>query len=182
MVCLSYPFKHPRHVIEPERFAHLATLTTPALIVQGTQDVFGGLELTENYQLSATVRVRFFDGGHEFDLSVPPGEDIVREVEDFIKDGWRENAKILDGFDEAFYLQTNSDVAQAVAAGALQSGRLHFQRNGRRERRKFRLLPKTAHPPILADAAIETIEDNTRTAKSATVKAKSQAHGAAKAK
>src|SRR5580698_10526969 len=49
MICVAYPFKNPKRVLEPERFAHLATLTTPTLIVQGSHDPYGGSEVTENY-------------------------------------------------------------------------------------------------------------------------------------
>jgi len=43
----------------------------------------------------------------------------------------------LEDFDEAVYLARNPDVAAAVASGAFASGRDHFERHGRAERRAF---------------------------------------------
>ena len=39
IVCLGYPFKHPEQDDEPARYAHLAQLKTPMLIIQGIRDV-----------------------------------------------------------------------------------------------------------------------------------------------
>jgi hypothetical protein len=64
VVCVAYPFKNPMRVLEPERFAHLATLATPTLIIQGIQDPYGGIGVTENYLLSPSIRLEFVDGDH----------------------------------------------------------------------------------------------------------------------
>jgi len=66
LVCLGYPF-HPPRAPERLRTAHLATLTTPTLILQGTRDPFGGLDEVQSYGLAPAVRVEFLpDGDHSF--------------------------------------------------------------------------------------------------------------------
>jgi ectoine hydroxylase-related dioxygenase (phytanoyl-CoA dioxygenase family) len=42
---------------------------------------------------------------------------------------------VLDAFDERWYLETYPDVATAVQEGLIESGRRHFERNGREEGR-----------------------------------------------
>ena len=59
----------------------------------------------------------------------------------------------IENFDEDAYLASNPDVAQVVAAGGLQSGRLHFERHGMKERRRARL---TAGVPGLRRYEIAT--------------------------
>jgi predicted alpha/beta-hydrolase family hydrolase len=89
VICVAYPFKHPKHVLEPERFAHLATITTPTLIIQGIRDVYGGIEVTEDYHLSSSIRLEFFDGGHEFVASARQCAHIPHLVHAFALVGWR---------------------------------------------------------------------------------------------
>src|SRR6185436_4276622 len=48
VVCFGYPF-HPPGKPAQLRTAHLETLRTPALIVQGTRDEFGSREEVETY-------------------------------------------------------------------------------------------------------------------------------------
>ncbi len=57
IVCLGYPFKHPHHGDEPERYAHLAQLKTPMLIIQGVDDEYGGLEIEHKYVLSEKIEL-----------------------------------------------------------------------------------------------------------------------------
>jgi predicted alpha/beta-hydrolase family hydrolase len=67
LVCLGYPFHPPGKPATAVRLAHLATLVTPTLIVQGTRDQFGTAEEVPDYQLSKAVRVRWLeDGDHSF--------------------------------------------------------------------------------------------------------------------
>lgn len=66
VICMAYPFKHPNHDVEPDRFAHLAALATPTLIIQGLRDDYGGLDVMADYPLSSSIRLEFFDGDHEF--------------------------------------------------------------------------------------------------------------------
>jgi predicted alpha/beta-hydrolase family hydrolase len=62
LVCLGYPF-HPPKRPEKTRTAHLATLRTPALIVQGTRDPFGSPGEIASYVLAPSIRVALVDDG-----------------------------------------------------------------------------------------------------------------------
>lgn len=65
LICLGYPFHPPGRPAAP-RTAHLETLATPALIVQGTRDPFGTPDEVAGYALSPAVRVRWIeDGDHD---------------------------------------------------------------------------------------------------------------------
>jgi predicted alpha/beta-hydrolase family hydrolase len=68
LVCLGYPFRPPRAAAPAAlRTAHLETLCTPTLIVQGTRDPFGGPALVAGLALSAAVRIQWIDDGdHSF--------------------------------------------------------------------------------------------------------------------
>ncbi|HKU40523.1 MAG TPA: alpha/beta fold hydrolase [Polyangiales bacterium] len=64
VVCLGYPF-HPPGQPEKLRTAHLATLKTRCLIVQGSRDQFGTEEEIASYRLSRAIRVLILpDGDH----------------------------------------------------------------------------------------------------------------------
>jgi predicted alpha/beta-hydrolase family hydrolase len=64
LVCLGYPF-HPPGRPDRLRTAHLAALRTPALIVQGTRDPFGGRDEVASYRLSPAIRIAWIaDGDH----------------------------------------------------------------------------------------------------------------------
>jgi len=64
LVCLGYPF-HPPGRPERLRTAHLETLETPTLIVQGTRDPFGGEDEVSGYRLSKQARLHWApDGDH----------------------------------------------------------------------------------------------------------------------
>jgi len=66
LVCLGYPF-HPPGRPEKLRTAHLETLSTPALVVQGTRDAFGTREDVAEYHLSPAIRVVWLeDGDHSW--------------------------------------------------------------------------------------------------------------------
>lgn len=140
VICFAYPFRHPSSVLEPLRFSHLARITVPTLIFQGTRDAYGAVDITENYALSPAVTVRFVNTDHDFDL--PPSEwDVVAEkVTKFLDTVQRRLPAEGARFDEAFYLSTHPDVAAAIAAGTYISGEHHFNLKGRRKGRRFRLL------------------------------------------
>jgi predicted alpha/beta-hydrolase family hydrolase len=66
LVCLGYPF-HPPGQPERLRTTHLATLRTPALIVQGTRDPFGVPDEVAAYDLSPGIEILWLpDGDHSF--------------------------------------------------------------------------------------------------------------------
>lgn len=66
LVCLGYPF-HPPAKPESLRTAHLKSLRTPTLIVQGTRDALGSRDEVAAYGLSPAVRLFWVeDGDHSF--------------------------------------------------------------------------------------------------------------------
>jgi predicted alpha/beta-hydrolase family hydrolase len=65
LVCLGYPF-HPPGKPDRLRVAHLQTLATPTLIVQGTRDPFGAPDEVAGYGLPANIAVQWAeDGDHD---------------------------------------------------------------------------------------------------------------------
>jgi predicted alpha/beta-hydrolase family hydrolase len=80
VVCLGYPF-HPPGRPEKLRTAHLETLRTPALIVQGTRDPFGTREEVQEYRLSDRVRIFWIEeGDHSWK---PPARSGRTEAQNF---------------------------------------------------------------------------------------------------
>lgn len=140
VICFAYPFRHPSSVLEPLRFSHLAHITVPTLIFQGTRDTYGAIDITENYALSPAVTVRFVDTDHDFDLSPSEWDGVAEKVTKFLDSVQRQLPAKGARFDEAFYLRTHPDVAAAIAAGEYVSGEHHFKIKGRRKGRRFRLL------------------------------------------
>jgi hypothetical protein len=146
VVCLSYPFRMPNRRLEPERFAHLTNIAVPTLIVQGCRDEYGGLDVTEHYALSPSVRLRLIDGDHALAQS-PAGLDratpLIRSFCEATSTG-RPFAPAR--FDEAFYRRTHSRAAKEIAAGQYRSAEQHYKEVGQRERLAFRLLPEPDEP------------------------------------
>lgn len=157
VICLAYPFRMPMRVLEPARFAHLAAIRAPTLIVQGVDDPFGGLGVTEIYPFSAAVRLHFVAGGHGFEHAPQAWDAIAAAIAGFCERALTGPAAEQPGFDERFYLAANPDVAAAVARGVFGSGAEHFARHGRQEHRSFRLLapPDADGAPAAARIAAE---------------------------
>jgi len=66
LICLGYPF-HPPGRPEKLRTAHLETLETPALILQGERDPLGTRDEVASYSLSPAIRIAWCpDGDHSF--------------------------------------------------------------------------------------------------------------------
>jgi predicted alpha/beta-hydrolase family hydrolase len=66
LVCLGYPF-HPPGQPAKLRTKHLESLAVPALICQGTRDLFGTRDEVANYPLSRSTAVFWLeDGDHDF--------------------------------------------------------------------------------------------------------------------
>ena len=80
IVCLGYPFKHPEQDDEPARYAHLAQLKTPMLIIQGIQDEYGGIEIKNRYELSNNITLLFLDTDHNFAIDDAMAQDIVQHI------------------------------------------------------------------------------------------------------
>jgi predicted alpha/beta-hydrolase family hydrolase len=77
LVCLGYPF-HPPAQPDKLRVEHLAALSTPSLIVQGTRDSFGTRDDVRKYKLSAAIRVEWVeDGDHDLAPRKKSGVDPV---------------------------------------------------------------------------------------------------------
>ena len=65
LLCFSYPF-HPAGRPEKTRTAHLATLETPSLILQGTRDPLGNADDVAGYDLSPAINLHWLeDGDHD---------------------------------------------------------------------------------------------------------------------
>ncbi len=76
LICLGYPF-HPEGKTEKLRVDHLATLSTPTLIVQGTRDPFGTEEEVSRYLLSPSIALHWIEGG---DHNLAPRKSSGRGV------------------------------------------------------------------------------------------------------
>ena len=77
LVCLGYPF-HPPGKPEKLRTAHLETLRSPALIVQGDRDPFGGRDEVEAMCLSPNIAFHWLaDGDHSFEPRKKSGETLA---------------------------------------------------------------------------------------------------------
>jgi predicted alpha/beta-hydrolase family hydrolase len=64
-LCFGYPF-HPPGRPEKTRTEHLAALSVPSLILQGTRDPFGGREEVAGYGLAPAIRLHWIeDGNHD---------------------------------------------------------------------------------------------------------------------
>lgn len=81
LVCLGYPF-HPPKKPEQLRTAHLATLKTKTLIVQGSRDEFGSREEVAGYTLSPQIELMWIeDGDHSLSPRKKLGHDPKRSME-----------------------------------------------------------------------------------------------------
>ena len=81
LVCFGYPF-HPPGRPERMRTQHLMTLKTPALIIQGTRDPFGGRDEIAGYKLPKTIRVAWLeDGEHSFKPRAASGVTLDDNLE-----------------------------------------------------------------------------------------------------
>jgi predicted alpha/beta-hydrolase family hydrolase len=85
VICLGYPFHHPAHGDEPDRYAHLATLRTPCLILQGRCDPYGGAEDLARFQFSPAVAVQFVDADHELSLDNMHQRMAIDAVLEFLR-------------------------------------------------------------------------------------------------
>jgi uncharacterized protein len=85
LICFGYPF-HPPGRPEKLRTAHLAGLSTPALIIQGTRDQFGSREDVAAYELAPTISVHWIeDGDHSFKPRASSGRTESANVNEAIE-------------------------------------------------------------------------------------------------
>jgi predicted alpha/beta-hydrolase family hydrolase len=84
LVCFGYPF-HPPGQPAKVRTAHLETLATPMLVLQGERDPFGNREDVATYPLSPSIQVEWLpDGDHSLKPRASAGvtekENLSRAV------------------------------------------------------------------------------------------------------
>ncbi len=80
VIALGYPFRAPGQPPEPARYAHLATIETPTLIIQGRSDPYGGAEISRCYDLAAAVTVDLIEATHELALTRSAWDAIARRI------------------------------------------------------------------------------------------------------
>jgi uncharacterized protein len=80
LICLGYPF-HPPGRPRQLRTAHLESIATPTLIVQGTRDPLGSREEVGQLRLSPAIRIEWLeDGDHSFKPRVRSGRTQTQNV------------------------------------------------------------------------------------------------------
>ena len=95
LVCLGYPF-HPAGKPEKLRTAHLKTLKTPSLFVQGTRDALGSRDEVAGYGLSPAIRLHWADDG---DHNLVPRKASGRSA----KQNWDEAVAAIAAFVASLY-------------------------------------------------------------------------------
>ena len=90
LVCLGYPF-HPPGRPDKLRTAHLADLSTPTLIVQGTRDPFGTREEIGEFDLSSHIAFHWAEDG---DHGLKPRKSSGRSE----PQNWEESIEAIDRF------------------------------------------------------------------------------------
>ena len=90
LACLGYPF-HPAGKPERLRTEHLAALTVPTLILQGTRDSLGNRAEVEGYGLPPAIRLHWAEDG---DHDLKPRKASGRSAEQ----NWQNAVGALDGF------------------------------------------------------------------------------------
>jgi hypothetical protein len=84
LVCLGYPF-HPPGKSTSLRVAHLESLVTRALIVQGTRDAFGTPDEVAGYPLSERIEVHWLeDGDHSFKPRARSGRTLEQNLREAV--------------------------------------------------------------------------------------------------
>ena len=95
LICLGYPF-HPPGKPQLLRTAHLTSLRTPALIIQGTRDQFGTESEVSTYDLSKAIRIEWLkDGDHSFKPRAGSGateREHLERAADLMEEFFRTNA------------------------------------------------------------------------------------------
>ncbi|MFD2873191.1 alpha/beta family hydrolase [Mucilaginibacter ximonensis] len=84
LICLGYPFKHPEKPAEIERYQHLPFIKVPFLIIQGTDDVYGGSEIESLYHFAPNTSIKFIEASHEFKITRDQLSIVLYYINDFI--------------------------------------------------------------------------------------------------
>ena len=93
LLCFGFPFHAPGKS-PGSRIAHLESLRTPALIIQGTRDAFGTPDDVAEYRLSPSIHIAWIeDGDHSLKPRAKSGrtekqnlEEAVDLAADFVSD------------------------------------------------------------------------------------------------
>ncbi len=94
LVCFGFPFHPPGKSKDPARVAHLARLRTPALIVQGERDPFGGRAETATMTLSPAIGLHWVaDGDHD----LKPRKSSGLDAADLFQQALDAAAAFIDG-------------------------------------------------------------------------------------
>ncbi len=154
-ICFAYPFQAVGQPPEDRRTKHLQTLVTPTLIIQGTQDRYGHLELVTRFALDPHTEILLVDTDHQSHYHAHDWERIWLEIEKLITkttEQLMEKSRSLEvgnveqpsplplpaGFEASAYLRLNPDVARAG-----MSAEDHYRLHGKREGRAYLIaLPK----------------------------------------
>jgi pimeloyl-ACP methyl ester carboxylesterase len=80
VIGVGYPFLQPFATPEPERFAHLAGITTPTLIFQGRDDPYGGAWVPDLVPLSPAVELHLIPTDHDLHLTRQGWEAVARRI------------------------------------------------------------------------------------------------------
>jgi predicted alpha/beta-hydrolase family hydrolase len=91
VLCLGYPF-HPPGKPDRLRTAHLETLQTPTLIIQGTRDRLGTRDEVATYSLSDAIELAWMEDG---DHSLKPRKKSGRTLEENLDEAARAAAEFI---------------------------------------------------------------------------------------
>lgn len=84
LVCLGYPF-HPTGKPDKLRTAHLESIVTPTLIIQGERDPFGNRDEVAGYTLSQQIRLHWLtDGDHSFKPRKTSGRSLEKNIDEAV--------------------------------------------------------------------------------------------------
>lgn len=84
LICLAYPFEHPQEGPNPARYAHLAALQTPCLILQGVRDTYGSNPVATRYPLGPRTKLEWVDTDHHYLLSDDDWPPLLARIAEFI--------------------------------------------------------------------------------------------------
>ena len=96
IICLGYPFQNPENGIEPERYTHLPEVSTPFLIIQGRNDVYGGGEILRKYTFNSNTSIFLMDTDHGFNMEKQQWQILFNKMEEVLP---KNEVKTRESFD-----------------------------------------------------------------------------------
>ena len=86
IICFGYPFKHPDKDEESYRTKFLKDIQKPFLVIQGTKDEYGGIDIQNRYELSPYIEFEFVEATHEYEnLSTKDWARVTHRIEELLK-------------------------------------------------------------------------------------------------